>query len=140
MLDEFGKLDKPILLKRGTWGTLDEILGACERILDGGNEKIAICLRGVVGAPSYRHIFPSIRWTPDLMMIPALQQFTNIPIIYDPSHSTGYSDFVVPISKGAMAVGADGLIVECHPNPKLSISDADQAIGIKELIKIKECF
>ena len=138
LLDELGKLDKPILLKRGTWGTLDEILGACERILDGGNEKIAICLRGVVGAPSYRHIFPSIRWTPDLMMIPALQQFTNIPIIYDPSHSTGYRDFVVPISKGAMAVGADGLIVECHPNPSKSISDADQAIDIEELIEIKE--
>ena len=137
LLDEFGKLDKPILLKRGTWGTLDEILGACERILDGGNEKLAICLRGVIGAPSYRHIFPSIRWTPDLMMIPALQQFTNIPIIYDPSHSTGYRDFVVPISKGAMAVGADGLIVECHPNPSESISDADQAISIDELKEIK---
>ena len=139
LLDEFGKLDKPILLKRGTWGTLDEILGACERILDGGNEKIAICLRGVVGAPSYRHIFPSIRWTPDLMMIPALQQFTNIPIIYDPSHSTGYRDFVLPISKGAMAVGADGLIVECHPNPTESISDPDQAISLNELKKIEEC-
>ena len=138
LLDEFGKLDKPILLKRGTWGTLDEILGACERILDGGNDKIAICLRGVVGAPSYRHIFPSIRWTPDLMMIPALQQFTNIPIIYDPSHSTGYRDFVTPISKGAIAVGADGLIVECHPDPPNSISDADQAIGIEELKEIKE--
>ena len=138
LLDEFGKLDKPILLKRGTWGTLDEILGACERILDGGNDKIAICLRGVVGAPSYRHIFPSTRWAPDLMMIPALQQFTNIPIIYDPSHATGYRDFVVPISKGAMAVGADGLIVECHPNPSKSISDADQAIDIEELIEIKE--
>ncbi len=137
LLDELGKLDKPILLKRGTWGTLDEILGACERILDGGNEKLAICLRGVIGAPSYRHIFPSIRWTPDLMMIPALQQFTNIPIIYDPSHSTGYRDFVVPISKGAMAVGADGLIVECHPNPSESISDADQAIGIDELKEVK---
>ena len=139
LLDEFGKLDKPILLKRGTWGTLDEILGACERILDGGNDKIAICLRGVVGAPSYRHIFPSIRWTPDLMMIPALQKFTNIPIIYDPSHSTGYRDFVVPISKGAMAVGADGLIVECHPDPSKSISDPDQAIGLQELIDIEEC-
>ena len=137
LLDELGKLDKPILLKRGTWGTLDEILGACERILDGGNDKLAICLRGVVGMPSYRHIFPSTRWAPDLMMIPALQQFTNIPIIYDPSHATGYRDFVVPISKGAMAVGADGLIVECHPNPSESISDADQAIGINELKEIK---
>ena len=139
LLDEFGKLDKPILLKRGTWGTLDEILGACERILDGGNDKLAICLRGVVGMPSYRHIFPSTRWAPDLMMIPALQKFTNIPIIYDPSHATGYRDFVVPISKGAMAVGADGLIVECHPNPTKSISAPDQAIGLRELVRIEEC-
>ena len=138
LLDALGKLDKPILLKRGTWGTLDEILGACERILEGGNDKLAICLRGVVGAPSYRHIFPSIRWVPDLMMIPALKKFTNIPIIYDPSHSTGYRDFVVPISKAAIAAGADGLIVECHPDPPNSISDADQAIGIEELKEIME--
>ena len=140
LLDEFGKLDKPILLKRGTWGTLDEILGACERILEGGNDKLAICLRGVVGAPSYRHIFPSIRWVPDLMMIPALKKFTNIPIIYDPSHSTGYRDFVIPVSKGAMSMGADGLIIECHPNPTKSISDADQAISIDELKHIKEIY
>lgn len=136
LLDALGKIDKPILLKRGTWATLDEILGACERILEGGNQKLAICLRGVVGMPSYRHIFPSIRWAPDLMMIPALKQFTNIPVIYDPSHACGYRDFVVPISKAAMAIGADGLIVECHPNPEKSISDPDQAIGISELKEI----
>ena len=138
LLDALGKLDKPVLLKRGTWGTLDEILGACERILEGGNDKLAICLRGVVGMPSYRHVFPSIRWAPDLMMIPALKKFTNIPIIYDPSHSTGYRDFVVPVSKAAMAIGADGLIVECHPDPLNSISDADQAIDIDELTEIIE--
>lgn len=141
LLDELGKLDKPILLKRGTWGTLDEILGACERILVGGNNKLMICLRGVVGMPSYRHVFPSTRWAPDLMMIPALKEFTNIPIIYDSSHSTGYSNFVVPISKAALACGADGLIVECHPNPPMSISDPDQAIGLeklKEIIEYKE--
>jgi len=136
LLDALGKLDKPVLLKRGTWGTLDEILGACERILEGGNEKLAICLRGVVGAPSYRHIFPSIRWAPDLMMIPALKQFTNIPVIYDPSHATGYRDFVLPISKAALAAGADGLIIECHPDPPNSISDASQAIGLGELKEI----
>ena len=136
LLDALGKIDKPILLKRGTWATLDEILGACERILEGGNEKLAICLRGVVGMPSYRHVFPSIRWAPDLMMIPALKQFTNIPIIYDPSHSCGYRDFVVPISRAAIAIGADGLIVECHPDPEKSISDPDQAIGISELEEI----
>ena len=133
LLDALGKLDKPILLKRGTWGTLEEILGSCERILEGGNNKIAICLRGVVGMPSYRHIFPSTRWAPDLMMIPALKKFTNIPIIYDPSHATGMRDFVHPISKAAIAAGADGLILECHPSPKDSISDPDQAIDIETL-------
>jgi len=138
LLDELGKLDKPILLKRGTWGTLDEILGACERILVGGNEKLAICLRGVVGMPSYRHIFPSTRWAPDLMMIPALKEFCDIPIIYDPSHSTGYRNFVKPISKAAIAAGADGLIIESHPEPEKSISDADQAVSIETLKEIME--
>ena len=140
LLDELGKQDKPVLLKRGTWGTLDEILGACERIIEGGNTKIAICLRGVVGMPSYRHIFPSTRWAPDLMMIPALKEFTNIPIIYDPSHATGYRNFVLPISKAAMALNVDGLIVECHPEPEKSISDPDQAVTFNNLKKIKELF
>ena len=138
LLDELGKLDIPILLKRGTWGTIDEILGAVERILVGGNEKVAICLRGVVGMPSYRHVFPSIRWAPDLMMIPALKELCDIPIIYDPSHSTGYRNFVPAISKAAIAAGADGLIIESHPNPEKSISDADQAISVKTLEEIIE--
>lgn len=140
LLDELGKQKKPVLLKRGTWGTLDEILGACERIIEGGNTNIAICLRGVVGMPSYRHIFPSTRWAPDLMMIPALKEFTNIPIIYDPSHATGYRNFVLPISKAAMALDADGLIVECHPNPEKSVSDPDQAITIEALKEIYQLF
>ena len=140
LLDELGKQDIPVLLKRGTWGTIDEILGACERILVGGNKKIAICLRGVVGMPSYRHVFPSVRWAPDLMMIPALKKFSNIPIIYDPSHSTGYSEFVSPVSRAAIEIGADGLIVEAHPDPKKSISDPDQAIDLKTLKQIFEFF
>lgn len=133
LLDALGKSNTPVLLKRGTWGTIDEILGACERILVGGNENIAICLRGVVGMPNYRHVFPSIRWAPDLMMIPALKELTNIPIIYDPSHSTGYRNFVKPMSSAAIAAGADGLIIECHPTPEHSISDADQAIDYNTL-------
>ena len=140
LLDALGKQNKPVLLKRGTWGTLDEILGACERIIEGGNTNIAICLRGVVGMPSYRHIFPSTRWAPDLMMIPALKEFTNIPIIYDPSHATGYRNFVLPISKAAMALDVDGLIVECHPEPEKSISDPDQAITLETLKTIKKLF
>ena len=136
LLDDLGKFNTPVLLKRGTWGTIDEILGACERILVGGNDNIAICLRGVVGMPNYRHVFPSIRWAPDLMMIPALKELTNIPIIFDPSHSTGYRNFVKPMSKAALAAGADGLIIECHPMPNLSISDADQAINYFTLNEI----
>ena len=136
LLDELGRLDKIILLKRGTWATIDEILGALERVLAGGNQRVAICLRGVVGMPSYRHVFPSIRWAPDLMMIPALKELCDIPIIYDPSHSTGYRNFVEPISKAALAMGVDGLTIESHPNPAQSISDADQAISIDTLASI----
>ena len=136
LLDALGKCDTPVLLKRGTWGTIDEILGACERILVGGNDNIAICLRGVVGMPNYRHVFPTIRWAPDLMMIPALKELTNIPIIYDPSHSTGYRNFVKPISYAALAAGADGLIIECHPEPDKSISDPAQAIDYNILNEI----
>ena len=83
--------------------------------------------------PNYRHVFPTIRWAPDLMMIPALKELTNIPIIFDPSHSTGYRNFVTPMSKAALAAGADGLIVECHPEPDKSISDPAQAIDYKTL-------
>ena len=136
LLDALGKTRIPVLLKRGTWGTIDEILGACERILVGGNDNIAICLRGVVGMPNYRHVFPTIRWAPDLMMIPALKELTNIPIIFDPSHSTGYRNFVEPMSKAALAAGANGLIVECHPEPDKSISDPAQAIDYKTLKNI----
>ena len=136
LLDALGELDVPILLKRGTWGTIDEILGAVERILVRGNEKVAICLRGVVGMPSYRHVFPSVRWAPDILMIPALKELCVIPIIYDPSHATGYRNFVPAISKAAIAAGADGLIIESHPNPPKSISDADQAISLMTLMNI----
>lgn len=136
LLDALGKQNIPVLLKRGTWGTLDEILGAIERILVSGNHNVAICLRGVVGMPSYRHIHPTTRWAPDLMMIPALKEFTNIPIIYDPSHATGYRNFVEPVSKAAIAIGADGLILESHPEPDNSISDPAQAIDYVTLKRI----
>ena len=88
LLDSLAKQNKPVILKRGTWATLEEILGACERLLSSELSKIAICLRGVIGAPPYRHIYPSTRWQPDIMMINALKDFTNIPVIYDPSHAT----------------------------------------------------
>jgi 3-deoxy-7-phosphoheptulonate synthase len=136
LLDALGELDIPILLKRGMWGEIDEILGSVERIMVRGNEKVAICLRGVIGAPSYRHVFPTIRWVPDIMMIPALKELCDIPIIYDPSHSTGYRNFVPAISLAAMAAGADGLIIESHPNPPESITDPYQGISLETLKRI----
>lgn len=140
LLDELAKSQKPILLKRGPWATIDEIFGAVERIYNGGNEKVAICLRGVVGAPSYRHVFESIRWAPDIMMIPAIKSIINIPVIYDPSHSCGLSKFVEPISLAAIAAGANGIIFETHPEPAKSISDPDQAIDLQQATKlIKKC-
>ena len=105
-------------------------------MLNGSLDKVIICLRGVIGAPPYRHIYKSTRWQPDIMMIQVLKDLSNLPVIYDPSHATGYRDFVLPISKAAIAAGADGLIIECHPDPPNSISDADQAIKIETLKEI----
>ena len=138
LLDELSMQEKPVILKRGTWATLEEILGALERLLNGNLKKVAICLRGVIGAPPYRHIFKSSRWQPDLMMIQALKEVSNIPVIYDPSHATGKRSFVQGISLAAIVCGADGLIIEAHPNPTKSISDPDQAISFEELNSIVE--
>lgn len=138
LLDELGKQDKPVLLKRGSWGTVDEILGACERVMHAGNKAVMICLRGVIGMPSYRHVFPVIRWAPDLMMIPALKALSKLPVIYDPSHATGHHPFVGPMALAAVAAGADGLAIESHPDPRNSISDASQALGLDETREILE--
>ena len=136
LLNELSMQEKPVILKRGTWATLEEILGALERLLNGKLKKVAICLRGVIGAPPYRHIFKSSRWQPDLMMIQAIKEICDIPVIYDPSHATGKRSFVKGISMAAIVCGADGLIIEAHPNPTKSISDPDQAISFDELDQI----
>lgn len=140
LLDELAKQSKPVILKRGTWATLEETLGACERLLNANLTDMAICLRGIIGGPPYRHIYPSTRWQPDLMMLCALKEHTNIPVIYDPSHATGRRQFVKAISQAAVACGCDGLIIEAHPDPPHSVSDADQAISFDELkILIDSC-
>ncbi len=140
LLDELAKQNKPVVLKRGTWATLEEILGALERLSSHNLTQIAVCLRGVIGAPPYRHLYASTRWQPDLMMILAIKEISQIPVIYDPSHATGKRSFVSKISQGAIACGADGLIIEAHPNPPKSISDPDQAIGFDELsLIVKNC-
>ena len=133
LLDELSKQVKPVILKRGTWATVEEIFGAVERLLANNLKKVIVCLRGVIGGPPYRHIYKSTRWQPDLMMIQALKDLNeNIPLIYDPSHATGKRSFVKGISLASLVTGADGLIIEAHPDPKNSISDPDQAISFSE--------
>ena len=136
LLDELANQEKPVILKRGTWATIEEILGAAERLLSSKLRKVCICLRGVIGAPPYRHIYKSTRWQPDIMMICALKELCTIPVIYDPSHATGKSSFVKSISLAATIAGADGLIIEAHPDPQKSISDPDQAISFNEFGEI----
>ena len=136
LLDELANQEKPVILKRGTWATIEEILGAVERLLSSKLRKGCICLRGVIGAPPYRHIYKSTRWQPDIMMICALKELCTIPVIYDPSHATGKSSFVKSISLAATIAGADGLIIEAHPDPQKSISDPDQAISFNEFGEI----
>ena len=137
LLNELSKQNKPVILKRGTWATIEEIFGAVERLLANKLNKVIVCLRGVIGAPPYRHIYKSTRWQPDLMMIQALKDINkNIPIIYDPSHATGKRSFVKGIALASLVTGADGLIVEAHPDPKNSVSDPDQAISFFEFNEI----
>ena len=136
LLDELSSQNKPVILKRGTWATIEEILGAAERLLSGKLRKVCICLRGVIGAPPYRHIYKSTRWQPDIMMICALKELCKIPVIYDPSHATGKRSFVKNISLAATVSGVDGLIIEAHPDPQNSISDPDQAISFNEFGEI----
>ena len=92
----------------------------------------------VVSTIAYSHLLPPERIAPDLMMIPALKALSNLPVIYDPSHATGHHPFVGPIARAAVAAGADGLAIESHPDPRNSISDASQAIGLEETREIFE--
>ncbi len=126
--------NKPIILKRGFAATLDEFLRAADYLSSEGNANIILCLRGI---RTFEQIDSKLRFTPDIGSILDLKQRTELPIIFDPSHSTGNSKFVIPIAKAALAAGADGLIIECHNQPAQALIDGHQAIFpsmIKELI------
>lgn len=132
LLKAVGKINKPVLLKRGMAATLQEFLMSAEYILSEGNYNVILCERGI------RTFVEYTRNTLDLNIIPAVKKLSHLPIVVDPSHGTGKSDFVLPLSLAAIAAGADGIIVEMHPEPIKSISDADQTISpeqFKELMK-----
>ena len=122
LLKELGTIDKPILLKRGLANTVSELLMSAEYIMAGGNEKVILCERGI------RTFETATRNTLDISVIPVLKEKTHLPIIVDPSHSTGYSKYVRSVSLAATAAGADGLIVEVHNDPENAWCDGQQSI------------
>jgi len=132
LLKELGKTNKPVLLKRGMWATMKEFLGAAEYIMNGGNENVILCERGIRTFSDYS------RNTLDLSIIPAIKDESHLPIISDPSHGTGKRSLVLPLSKASVACGADGLLIETHPNPDKAISDADQTISLSAFAKLME--
>ncbi len=122
LLLEVGTCDKPILLKRGLSATIKEWLMAAEYIMSRGNQNIILCERGV------RTFETATRNTLDISAVPLLKQLTHLPVIVDPSHGVGKWDLVIPMSKAAIAAGADGLMIEVHTNPEEALSDGEQSI------------
>jgi 3-deoxy-7-phosphoheptulonate synthase len=126
-LKELGKVDKPILLKRGMSSTINEWLLAAEYILLGGNENVILCERGI------RTFDTSVRNTMDIAAIPLVKELSHLPIIADPSQGTGQRSLVTPLSLAAIAAGADGLMIEVHNNPEEALSDGFQSMYLNTM-------
>jgi 3-deoxy-7-phosphoheptulonate synthase len=126
LLAELGRAGRPVLLKRGLSATLDELLMAAEYILKEGNPSVMLCERGI------RTFETAYRFTLDLMAVPVLKELSHLPVIVDPSHAAGRRDLVGPLSLAAAAVGADGIIVEVHPNPDEAICDGPQQLKAED--------
>jgi 3-deoxy-7-phosphoheptulonate synthase len=126
LLAEVGRARKPVLLKRGLSSSVEELLMAAEYIAKEGNEQIILCERGI------KTFETSTRFTLDLGAVAVLKKETHLPVIVDPSHAAGRRDLVLPLARAAVAVGADGLIVETHPRPEQALSDASQQIPTAE--------
>ncbi len=122
LLSEVGKSFRPVMLKRGLMASIEEVLNAAEYILAKGNRQVILCERGI------RTFETATRNTLDLSAVPVLKELTHLPIIVDPSHAVGHRDKVIPLAKAAKAVGADGLMVEMHPNPEKALSDGEQSL------------
>jgi len=140
LLKEVGKIDKPVLLKRGIYSTLREWLNCAEYVLAGGNPNVILCERGIRTFETYT------RNTLDLGIVPSVKEVSHLPIIVDPSHGTGRLSVIEPMSLAAMAAGADGIIIEVHCNPCEALSDKDQAMPpdmfaglMKKLQALRSC-
>ncbi len=126
LLKEAGRTNKPVLLKRGMSATIEEFLLAAEYILNEGNGKVVLCERGI------RTFEPSYRNTLDLNAVPMIKRLSHLPVIVDPSHGTGYAWMVPGLAKAALAVGADGLLVEVHYKPGEALCDGPQSLSPAE--------
>jgi len=126
LLSEVGRTGHPVLLKRGLSATLEELLMAAEYVLKEGNEQVILCERGI------RTFETAYRFTLDVMAVPVLKQLSHLPVVVDPSHASGRRDLVGPLSLAAAAAGADGIIVEVHPNPDAAICDGPQQLYLDD--------
>jgi 3-deoxy-7-phosphoheptulonate synthase len=122
LLKELGKIDKPILLKRGLSSTIEELLMSAEYIMAGGNERVILCERGIRTYETYT------RNTLDISAVPILKKLSHLPVVVDPSHASGISWLVEPLALAAVAAGADGLIIEVHNDPPHALSDGAQSL------------
>ncbi len=132
LLKEVGLIDKPILLKRGLANTIDEWLMSAEYILAGGNRQVILCERGI------RTFETATRNTLDLSAVPVVKSKTHLPVIIDPSHGTGYWQYVGDLAKAAVAVGADGLMIEVHNQPEIAFSDGAQSLKPKKFATLMD--
>ncbi len=126
LLKKLGRTNRTVILKRGMSATISEVLSAAEYILDGGNQRIILCERGI------RTFETSTRATLDVSAVPVLKSRTHLPVIVDPSHAAGQRYLVIPLALAAAAVGADGIIVEVHPDPDAALCDKEQALTAKD--------
>jgi 3-deoxy-7-phosphoheptulonate synthase len=132
LLKELGRAGKPVLLKRGMAATYNDLLMSAEYILNEGNANVVLCERGI------RTFETGTRNTLDLNAVPYLKERTHLPVIVDPSHGTGQRDLVLPMAKAAAAAGADGLIIEVHPQPDHALSDGQQSLFPDQFAKLME--
>jgi 3-deoxy-7-phosphoheptulonate synthase len=126
LLDELGKVDKAVMIKRGISGTIEELLYSAEYVFSAGNEKLILCERGI------RTYETASRNTLDINAIPILKEKTHLPVVVDPSHGIGIREFVEPIAVAAVMAGADGIIYEMHEKPEEAASDAQQTLNFEE--------
>ncbi|MBT9259888.1 MAG: 3-deoxy-7-phosphoheptulonate synthase [Clostridiales bacterium] len=132
LLRAVGEVGMPVLLKRGPASTIKEWLQAAEYILAAGNPHVVLCERGI------RTFETSTRFTLDLNAVPLLKELTHLPVVVDPSHGTGKASLVRPMARAALAAGADGIMVEVHPEPERALSDGEQALTLPELALLAE--